>query len=228
MELGDKSSEQLMRLLTVAGPLYTTSLAICYDVGFFMGVDIGFFTFYSITEHLVFALQALPWALVPALSIFSLIYIIVWGYHRNKKVVADFIEKFKGYSAEQQQQEIGKLDKTIKKNKIITIVVWISCVVAIVGCIRTDNYTTAFLVAVSQTVSQFVFHKDRLDLLLVRAALVLVLIATGWIASFLLGYERATVVLKDDKPREVIHSDAGDEKSRIIRSGEKGLLFKSF
>jgi hypothetical protein len=39
-------------------PLIGSVLALTYDVGYFYGIDINFFTFFSVTEHLVFAIEA--------------------------------------------------------------------------------------------------------------------------------------------------------------------------
>src|SRR5687768_16252981 len=41
-------------------PAAATLLAISYDVGYFIGIDLRFFTFFSLSEHIVFALVALP------------------------------------------------------------------------------------------------------------------------------------------------------------------------
>jgi hypothetical protein len=60
--LGDNT----LKLLSIAGPLLASSLAITHDVGFFVGTGIGFFSFFSLSEHLVFALQSLPFAILPA------------------------------------------------------------------------------------------------------------------------------------------------------------------
>jgi hypothetical protein len=62
-------TEQLFRVLAVAGPLLASSIAITYDVGFFSGVGIGFFTFFSLSEHFVFALQSFPFAIPIAMAI---------------------------------------------------------------------------------------------------------------------------------------------------------------
>jgi hypothetical protein len=61
----DKKSEPLgFKELLVVVPVIGSSLAITHDVGFFYGLDIGYFTFFSIAEHVVFALQAIPFVLV--------------------------------------------------------------------------------------------------------------------------------------------------------------------
>ena len=49
-------------------------LAITFDVGYFAAIDLSFFTFFSLPEHLLFAMEALPLAFAVvtmiALSIF--------------------------------------------------------------------------------------------------------------------------------------------------------------
>ncbi|WP_271555240.1 MULTISPECIES: hypothetical protein [unclassified Bradyrhizobium] len=54
-------------------PLIGTAIAISYDVGYFYGLDIKLFTLFSITEHVVFALEATPVAFV--LAIFLIAYL---------------------------------------------------------------------------------------------------------------------------------------------------------
>jgi hypothetical protein len=39
-------------------------LAVTFDVGFFYAIEINFFTLFSLSEHVLFALQALPVAIV--------------------------------------------------------------------------------------------------------------------------------------------------------------------
>jgi hypothetical protein len=57
--------------LAVLVPMISSAIAITYDVGFFAEIDIRFFTLFSLSEHVVFALQALPVATVLALLIVS-------------------------------------------------------------------------------------------------------------------------------------------------------------
>src|SRR5260221_508806 len=45
-------------------PAAATLLAVSYDVGYFFEIDLQFFTFFSLGEHIVFALMALPQVLV--------------------------------------------------------------------------------------------------------------------------------------------------------------------
>jgi hypothetical protein len=46
--------------LTVIVPVTASSFAFAYVVGYFYAFDIGWFAFFSLPEHLIFALRALP------------------------------------------------------------------------------------------------------------------------------------------------------------------------
>ncbi|MGA8294026.1 MAG: hypothetical protein WB820_16340, partial [Rhodoplanes sp.] len=63
--MADENNLQVKELL-VAVPFLGSSIAVAYDVGFFYGIDIHLFTLFSITEHITFALEALPFAMVVA------------------------------------------------------------------------------------------------------------------------------------------------------------------
>lgn len=58
----DESTLSLDKFLP-AIPLAGTALAVVFDVGYFWGIGIDFFTFFSLTEHIIFALEALPIAI---------------------------------------------------------------------------------------------------------------------------------------------------------------------
>jgi len=58
----------------LVAPVLGTSLAVAYDVGFFFGLDINYFTVFGLSEHIVFALQATP----IAISFLALAYGQLW------------------------------------------------------------------------------------------------------------------------------------------------------
>jgi hypothetical protein len=45
-------------------PLLAATIALSFDVGFFYAIEINFFTLFSLSEHILFVLQALPAAIV--------------------------------------------------------------------------------------------------------------------------------------------------------------------
>jgi hypothetical protein len=52
-----------LKNLTAAGPIVASIFAFSYVVGYFYAFDISWFPFFSLTEHLVFALRAIPVAM---------------------------------------------------------------------------------------------------------------------------------------------------------------------
>jgi hypothetical protein len=48
----------------VAIPLISSVMALCFDVGYFFGTDINYFTVFTISEHLTFAAEMMPGALI--------------------------------------------------------------------------------------------------------------------------------------------------------------------
>jgi hypothetical protein len=50
--------------LTAAVPVIATSFAFAFNVGYFTAIDIGWFSIFSLQEHVVFALRAIPIAVV--------------------------------------------------------------------------------------------------------------------------------------------------------------------
>ena len=49
--------------MTAAAPFIATSFAFAFNVGYFWSIDIGWFSLFSLSEHVVFALRALPVAI---------------------------------------------------------------------------------------------------------------------------------------------------------------------
>jgi hypothetical protein len=64
-----KEAQPPSKELAIFIPLIGTVIAISYDVGYFYGIDIKFFTLFSVTEHIVFALEAAPIALAVAILV---------------------------------------------------------------------------------------------------------------------------------------------------------------
>ena len=50
-------------------PLLGSALAIIFDVGYFSGIGLGFFSLFSLSEHLVFAMEASPFGILTAFTV---------------------------------------------------------------------------------------------------------------------------------------------------------------
>jgi len=76
----DNAAALPFKELLVLVPALASALAVAYDVGYFFAFDINYFNFFSLSEHVVFALQALPIAV--ALSLIA----TFWMYPYLRRV----------------------------------------------------------------------------------------------------------------------------------------------
>src|SRR5437588_7876848 len=63
-------SKELAKLVV----LILTAVGLCYDVGYFAAVDLSYFSVFSFTEHIVFSLQAIPFAFFFGVAILCLVF----------------------------------------------------------------------------------------------------------------------------------------------------------
>src|SRR5450631_341379 len=73
MSASNSTSFSSIKELAIFVPIFGTAISITYDVGFFWGLDINYFTLFSLTEHIVVALEAMPVALGSAFLIVGFI-----------------------------------------------------------------------------------------------------------------------------------------------------------
>lgn len=64
MAVDEKAAPLSIRDVVVAVPIVASMLAIIWEIGYFVRIRGGAFGFFSVPEHLNFALQALPFALI--------------------------------------------------------------------------------------------------------------------------------------------------------------------
>jgi len=219
--LGDNT----LKVLTFAGPLLASSLAITYDVGFFVGIGIGFFSFFSLSEHLVFALQSLPFA-IPPVAVLLLWSTTGWyGYrlrHRDGTV-----------SSEDTEPKLNKLGSVaiscieFMRARLWFQRLWIGMIIlsVLIDAWR-GQYAIAFLLAclliyLAKTPDLHAAWKSRSPVLMVACAV------AALILSFLVGFQRANAVLTSQSTSEMIGVDEKLLPARLIRGGDKGILFFS-
>jgi hypothetical protein len=66
-------------------PLLGSTLALTFDVGYFTALQINFFSFFSISEHIVFALEVLPAAIAASISIIAIPFSVRMGRARRER-----------------------------------------------------------------------------------------------------------------------------------------------
>jgi len=89
-----------------AVPLFGTVLAAAYDVGYFIGFDISFYTFFSLSEHLMFVLEAIPLGQTITLAILGLISLIGVLVAFSKTVIWEINKRAKGASNDYEHKGV--------------------------------------------------------------------------------------------------------------------------
>src|SRR6266853_6251880 len=90
----DVGSRIFNRELLVLLPVVGSAIAITYDVGYFTALDINFFTVFTISEHIAFALEILPLAILA--TVILVIAPIVWDKGRRSSLEELHREKTTG------------------------------------------------------------------------------------------------------------------------------------
>jgi hypothetical protein len=176
--------EDGLKLLTIVTPLFASSIAVIYDVGFFFGLDIGFFTFFTLSEHLVFALQAIPFAVPTALGIVGLVATTWWGHHKVVRDALEAGEKAKTMTQAERDEWLTRLQRTAARYQRFDPWVKAAFGLAALSSIAVGAYTTGFLIFVSLLVTSLVYPIERLNSPVVRASLVSIGITAAWTSAF--------------------------------------------
>jgi hypothetical protein len=203
--LGDNT----LKLLSIAGPLLAGSLAITYDVGFFFGTGIAFFSFFSLSEHLVFALQLLPLAAIPPAIVLLMWFAVGWwssNYNPMEK-------RGLGYK--------------------LTVVAYVIVPVIAGAWIQRLDWMFVYIILLIYVVAFFAVGRSIFEIsqweARVRIAVACGVAAAALILSFLIGFQQAKSILESKTASETII--VGDNKPalpvRLIRGGDRGVLFFS-
>jgi hypothetical protein len=226
-ELDDLRAEWF-KALAVGAPLLATSLAITYDFGFFSGADIAFFTFFSISEHVVFALQAIPFFLAPALGIIGMIGTTWYGYHQIIKGRTEVVSQYEQMGQAERDAFAAKLKRNANIYRLFDPIVQIAFVVLALWLFAQQRYVSALLTLVSVIVAKLVYPVERWESKHFKYTISLVGIIAGLAVAFTVGYERSVAIIASKRPTERIYFEEQQIDANLIRAGERGLLFKSF
>jgi hypothetical protein len=178
-------------------PLIGTAIAISYDVGYFYGIDINFFTLFSVAEHVVFALQAAPAALGTAIL---QIYVGSGFDIKVGKAIA----------------AVGR-----RSNSFVHALAIVAIFVAVGTTIYFQKWGMAAGLAagVVAALSRMIPFAKR-TVYSVAGVLVVV-------AAFAIGHDSARSYLSSDEVNHSIQIDKNFDllKVHIIRTGDRGVLY---
>jgi hypothetical protein len=195
--------------MLVVLPVIGSTIAITYDVGYFFALDINFFTVFTISEHVAFALEILP------LAILATILLVVGP------IVAD-----KGYQGGRAQAKRESVTPTAKKKWYAKKSFWFEVVFFfwLVYWANHTRYVFSFVMILVWLIST----------VMVEWFVIYFLRPVVWIGfssfvcltmSFAIGMDVSISYRNSTKYPYTVKTADGELKAKVIRSGDRGLMF---
>jgi hypothetical protein len=205
-KLSEEAEQQSfpLREAVVFVPILGAAIALSFDVGYFHGVDINLFTLFSVSEHIVFALEALPIGFMIA------IYVVSHAALVSNRQVRTFLQNAGFDKLRRHRGPIALGTLAIG----VLLVIWALHIGAV------------FLVAVMLPLGILLIwwpinqRKPSPLYLLFAIAVVIYL-------SFIFGVHAATDYLERDFVTQSLVTDLERIEAKIIRSGDRGVLFQN-
>ena len=176
-----------------------SALAIMFDVGYFTAIGLNWFSVFSITEHITFALQVLPAA---------------WIFAAGSMLgmVSGSRQGIKAGASETKQRRWPMQFVTVV---LAAFGVWIAWFVqSLTLSVMAGGYIFALFL-----IWYFLRDERRYAIMSTYGMFVLCAIA------FSLGYDFAQNYQKQIEYPYTVTTAGGDQHAKVVRSGDKGLLF---
>jgi hypothetical protein len=194
-------------------PLAGTAIAVFFDVGYFYGVGVNYFTLFSLTEHIGFALEALPFALF--ISIFVMLIDAVTEAPKNWE--------FRKKAATGEHLPPREQLSILKRKFFKLLIVLLLFSAASIGYFwYREHFRLMVLacVAFPMLIAKVLAHNRWYS----SGAITLLII--GCAASLLLGEFIGSDYITLSTARDSLVLKSGDTISvNVIRSGERGVLY---
>ena len=198
-------------------PALGTTIAVTYDVGYFWGLDIKFFTLFSLTEHIVFALEALPIALAAAFVLCAFSVLTKLADKSGEMQAQRVIEKIKKNETTYQQWL-----RQSRRRDWVLIAAEIGLFAYGIYAIATGSFAvgTAIMCVAVYVVSDLLL-KDMFSRAGVRQSFVSV---SALLVTFSIGIQVQKHEVRTGSARHTFTLDDRDWSGLLIRSGDRGLL----
>jgi hypothetical protein len=198
-------------------PLLGAALALTFDVGYFFALNLSFFTLFSLSEHILFAIQSFPIAVAVLL-----ICLIAIGVFLN----TPFLWNRPPPAAPGPHQLYGV--QLILAIVIFAILFLAPLLVFILYLLYSTPIITPLAIEIFVVLGGWVFINDPYKRTFTAAATVLFLLTF----SFYIGYLFAASATAKADPNNIFQLEIGTINlktgapitGRIIRSGERGVL----
>lgn len=205
--------ENATKLISVSSAI-VISIAVTFDVGFFYGIGIDMFTFFTLSEHVLFSIQWLPVSLV-MFFVVILIILSIWLQTLPMRLTKNSI---------------------VIKNRAVFLVISVAVIfifiLSIYITIRNKDFIILIISAVFVTICTFVAQvvvSTKISYLtkgtVFSTSVYLMMLGSAFGIGYGSGWLRSH---ENNMFAHTIITKHGDERSgRIIRAGDKGVLFLS-
>lgn len=199
-------------------PLLGGLFAVAFDVGYFWGIGVGFFTVFSLSEHIVFAMGALPIAMMFLLVILLIDAFVEWSKKRAERKLES-----QGVSAlpelEQLSMRVSVLTRSVRRTRIALILVFAIGMpwLFYVGSYRQMVFVgVLFVTFVASALARGKWYNTQLPSLLL----------VGIVGPFLIWHYFGSESLSIKDTRETITTKGGETRTaNLITTGERGILY---
>ncbi|TAH68902.1 MAG: hypothetical protein EWM45_01205 [Rhodopseudomonas palustris] len=191
----------------IAIPALASALAITFNVGYFAGIDISFLTVFSLPEHLVFSLEAIPYALLLAGTLW---WTLSYGY------VDSLIRLAQSHPKPKLQLRVSIGIQIVTTLTLVFLMTHLFGGIAgfAIGLSLGVSMAAGFLVADTRTMK-----RRRMDVLVASF-----LLAEVFALSFGMLFSRI-FLLKPGIALQQIQMEGELIQGQIIRTGDRGILY---
>lgn len=192
------------------------SVALSFDLGYFYGIEISIFTFFSLSEHVLFTLEALPKAF--SLVAFACILLYLFGDKINFNRMG--VHNFLGIEA-------GRKAVLLNAAIFYSLFLLIGLILAYLEAPRFFSHALVLVIYIGITIPVLYKITSMRKSPKYYASMATVLYLYILFFSFLEGNKMAIKYTEDDNcvPNSIIRLGSEEFNGRVMRSGANGILF---
>jgi hypothetical protein len=210
--MAEEAKPELVKEGLIVIPLFASALAISYDVGCFFWFDIKLFSLFSTSEHLGFAFEALPLAVMVSVGLFGLAFGM-----RFPESISVWIDVMRGKRDAKTMKEFEWVRK--RQFRLLIVVGVLAIFIAYPG-FRILPWTICAMILLFGT-TLTIIPAARL---VTKLHVTIFVVAAGLLVALATGADFSRSYIKFGKPKHILF--VGEEKveTKLIRSGECGVL----
>jgi hypothetical protein len=206
----------------IALPLLVSALALTYDICYFWGAGLAYASVFSISEHLGFAITALPAAFAIALGV----PLGVLGFEAGRRGTER--AQLKSFRAGMSESEkAGALEAATKRHiRRVGLIVAILLFAGGISAIVTKYYGSAgVMFALTAMIATDVFAPH---IIVGYRGMAVCMLALAFVMSGGFGYDAGREPTRRAIAQQRMHTASGDIDGELMRSGEHGVFFFNF